>query len=400
LERRSVIPVNDSDTFAFLTLFKEACLKCFVQPLTNPLTETESKHLSNKILDQTGLVIGAKSIKNYSAFVLGIGNDKEENPSIATLDTLARYVSNAPYTDELSRKNSESHYPYWFQYKEQLHRTLPKTDKKKTIMRPILLAGGAAIIILAMIFLLRWRKNTAKLFEDDFHATSAESLKSQGWLVQSIDTAYWSRRGESPGYLSLFTLRGDNWPDSLNRPGIKNLLLREISSKCFVTEVYLRDFVPTQNWQQAGILLLEDTGFAGKSLRLSLAYNDFYGGFPKSREIIVQAIISNISKSNNADKPEEIVHQLIFKIDSPNQELVNQNLQHSAFRIEKNDTKFRLLFANGSMANSAFREIIIREIDIKPRFVGLFALKGFVDSAEQIPARFDFFRFTSKRCEQ
>jgi hypothetical protein len=30
-----------------------------------------------------------------------------------------------------------------------------------------------------------------------------------------------------------------------------------------------------QNWQQAGILLLEDTSFTGKSMRVSFVYNNF-----------------------------------------------------------------------------------------------------------------------------
>jgi len=194
----------------------------------------------------------------------------------------------------------------------------------------------------------------------------------------------------------LFTLRGDNWPDSSYQPAIKNLLLRKNTSDCFITEVHLSDFMPIQNWQQAGILLLEDTNFAGKSLRLSLLYNDFYGGFPKSRELIGQAIVS---KGKDFSKPEEIAHQLIFKLDSINEELVKQNLQHFALRIEKQGTKFRLLFANGSMANSAFKEILSMDIDLQPKYIGLFALKGFADKANNMPAAFDFFSYVAERCK-
>src|SRR5215216_5704651 len=127
--------MNDLDTSAFSALFKGACEKCFGHPLINPLTETESKLFANKILDQTGLVIGAKSIKNYSLFILNVAAEgKEENPSVATLDTLARYVENAPYTDETKRKVRENHYPYWFQYKDKFYRTQKKPVTRK---RPI-----------------------------------------------------------------------------------------------------------------------------------------------------------------------------------------------------------------------------------------------------------------------
>jgi hypothetical protein len=191
-------------------------------------------------------------------------------------------------------------------------------------------------------------------------------------------------------------LRGDNWPDSLNKPDIKNLLLRKISEDCFTAEIHLSEFIPQQNWQQAGILLLEDTSFAGKSLRLSLSYNDFYGGFPSKKEIIIQAITS---QGKYADKPEEIIHQVVFTTDSTNENLVRQNLQHTALRIEKHGKKIRLLFANGSFANSAFKELTSQDIDMNPHYIGLFAMKGFVDNAGNIPALFDFFNYNPRKCD-
>lgn len=389
--------MNDLDNSAFAALFKEAHHKCFGHPAANPLSETESKQFSNKILEQTGLVIGAKSIKNYSLFVLNSPEAKEENPSIATLDTLARFVLNAPYTVEVQRKDKESHYPYWFQYKEAFHRSVNKPVKAKKKSSQVMMLLGIIPVIIIVLALLFFRQNkVAKAFTDDFQAVSEDSLFAKEWFVITKDESYWIRRSENTGYLTLFTLKGDSWPDSLNKPGIKNLLLRKNDADCFVTEIHLSDFVPKQNWQQAGILLLSDTSFTGKSLRLSFMYNDFAGGFPQSKEIIIQAIISD---GKDSDKPEEIAHHVLFKIDSTNEELVKQNLQHSALRIEKQGTKFRLLFANSTMANSAFKELVSRDIDMKPEFIGLFALKGFVDSAAALPARFDFFNYSPEKCK-
>ena len=387
--------MNDLDDLAFSELFREAYQKCFAVSLKDPLTETESKLFSGKIFDQTGLVIGPKSIKNYSSYIINNRNNKEENPSVATLDTLARYVLNAPYTDEIQRKNKESHFPYWFQYKNQFHTLLKKPVKKRFLPAILLLLG--IVIFMGLIFgLFPFKQEKLKEFKEDFNSVSEDSMLNNGWFVRTKNDEYWNRRSEQPGHLTLFTLKGDNWPDSLNRPNIQNLLLRKISSGCFITEVHLSDFMPRQNWQQAGILLLEDTNFTGKSLRLSLLYNDFYGGFPKSKEIIGQAITSRGKEFN---KPEEIAHQLIFKIDSTNEELIKQNLQHFALRIEKHETKFRLLFANGSMANSAFKEIFSMDLDMKPQFIGLFALKGFVDDADNIPVAFDFFSYVPEKCK-
>ncbi|HEV8084154.1 MAG TPA: hypothetical protein VGP55_13185, partial [Chitinophagaceae bacterium] len=87
-----------------------------------------------------------------------------------------------------------------------------------------------------------------------------DSLKKHGWFVQEKDELWWNRRHQMPSHLTLFTLRGDNWADSANnKPVIKNLLLRKITSDCFTAEIHLDKFVPMHRWQQAGILLLEDT---------------------------------------------------------------------------------------------------------------------------------------------
>src|SRR5436190_2714539 len=387
--------MNDVDASAFIRLFKEAHEKCFGHSIVDPLSETESKLFSNKIFDQTGLVIGAKSIKNYSLYILN-PQVKNENPSMATLDTFARDILNAPYTDEVQRKNKENHYPYWFQFKDQAVRSQKKTGTTKASLWWITLSSIGAILALLTLWFLKHNKNQESVI-DNFYSLTEDSLARRGWFVQSKDESSWEKRNERPGSVSLFTLKGDNWPDSLNKPEIKNLLLRKISSECFTTEVHLMDFVPKENWQQAGILLLEDTNFTGKGLRMSLLYNDFYGGFPKSRELVIQGVVSS---GKDFDKPEEIAHQLIYKLDSTNEDLVKQNLQHLALRIEKNGKKFRLLYANGPLANSAFKEIISRDIDMKPRFVGLFALRGFVDSASAIPAKFDFFNYIPQKCEK
>ena len=360
--------------------------------MMEPLSDTESKVFSSRVLDDTGLVIGAKSLKNYSSYILK-PKGKKENPSMATLDTLARFVMDAPYTDEVERKGKEAHYPYWFQYKNNM---LTSRQPANVKFSPLLVLAAIALVV-AVLFLLLKKSPQEAPFSDDFHSLAQDSMNSRGWFVQSIDTGYWQKRSKYRGYFTLYTLKGDNWPDSLHRPEIKNLLLRKILSNCFTAEVHLSEFSPEQNWQQAGILLLEDTNFSGKALRLSLCYNDFYGGFPRAREIILQAIVS---PGKQSDKPEEIAHQLVFKLDSTDRAIVDQNLQHSALRIEKHGQTIRLLFANGSMPNSAFKEIVDRELDIKPRFIGLFALHGFVDSASAIPAKFDYFNYSPERCEK
>ncbi|MEP6684594.1 MAG: hypothetical protein ABJA35_15090 [Parafilimonas sp.] len=387
--------MNDINSLAFIALFKNACEKCFTHKMVQALSETESKLFYNQVFEQTGLVIGWKSLKNYSAYILNPSHAKEENPSTASLDTLARYVLDAPYITEAERKNKESHYPYWFQYKEQWLKNKKPVQKKKPVKGFLIIAG--LLFLVLMILLLFFSSKKDKNIAEDFHATSEDSLQAQGWVLQSKDEPYWNRRNEQKGMLSLFTLRGDNWHDSANEPGIKNFLLRKISSDCFTAEVHLQNFFPDKEWQQAGVLLLEDTAFKGKSLRLSLAYNDFFGGFSKPKEVIIQAITS---PGNGLTRPEEIAHVPVFTLDSGKEDLVKNNLQFSALRIEKTGNQFRLLYSCSPSNNFAFKEAATTEFDMHPKYIGIFALKGFVNDTTVIPAGFTYFTITNNDCEK
>ena len=134
------------------------------------MTETESKIFCNKILDLTGLSIGWKSVKNYSFFVMDATAGKKENPSVATLDTIARYVLAAPYTTEIQRKDNEAHYPYWFLYREkfQIPAATAKKSRKWGAGLVVLLIGIAVIILLAVYFKFIMSSAHAQ-FSDDFH---------------------------------------------------------------------------------------------------------------------------------------------------------------------------------------------------------------------------------------
>lgn len=390
--------MNQSDNLAFTALLKEGYLKCFGQVLKNPLTETESKLFCTQVLDQTGLSIGWKSVKNYSFFITGSTAAKPENPSVATLDTLARYVLRAPYTTEVKRKDDESHYPYWFLYRERFNKTVKNSPKKKWEKGVLIFAGGIAIIFLLLIYLEFGRTKTASEFSDNFKSIDDQSLASNGWFVKDQDKAYWNKKSELQGALSLYTLKGDNWPDPANRPAIKNLLLRQIPFDCFMAEVHLSDFIPKQEWQQAGILLLEDTTLNGKSIRLSIAYNDYFGGYTGSKEILIQAITS---LGSGFGKPEEIAHKPILYLDSlKNHPMLIKNLKNSALRIEKNGKKFRFLYSGGVSDNTAFKEIVSQEFDMQPKYIGIFAFGGFKDSTTIIPAHFTLFRMTANACKQ
>lgn len=387
--------MTNPDSLAFAALFKDAYLKCFGQALESPISETESKLFCNQVLDRTGLSIGWKSVKNYSFFVVGSESVRTENPSAATMDTLARYVLGAPYTTEIQRKNDESHYPYWFLYREKFNRTTLKAITHHWRPVTLLILGIVAVVVL-FIFWLNISGQTDTEFSDNFKQVSDNDLAKNGWVVRDKNEAYWEKKGTKPGLLTLYTLKGDNWPDPANKQGIQNLLLRPIAYDCFTAEVHLNNFVPGQEWQQAGILLLEDTTLTGKSIRLSIAYNDFFAGSRQPREIYIQAIRS---LGNGFGKPEEFAHKPITYPDSIKQIPEQMKmLQNSALRIEKQGKKFRFLYSDGVNENTAFKEVVSQEFDMQPKYIGIFAIKGFKDSTATIPVRFTFFRIVGNTC--
>jgi hypothetical protein len=350
----------DNEKEVFTSLFREACEKCFSRPLSEALKEPDAKRLSDEILEKTGLVIGWKSIKNFSLYTTQPGMRREENPSLGTLDTLARYVQDAPVTDEAKRKATESHYPYWYNYKRSLAGKFP--DKKKSNSgqrRKIIIAVCSILIVgLAGIFVNTMMESDARdRFADDFGSVRIDSLAKKGWILKNSNVDYWNKRDYIPGHLTLYTLLGDNWPDEKKSFGLKNLLTRRIDSDCFSTEIHLTDFVPYQNWQQAGILLSEDSTFEGNVVRLSMGYNNFFGGFARPSEIIIQVVASN--SPAGISKPEEIAHMVLFTGDPQKDTLISTNLSKSALKIEKRGNHYRFMFTTGRMESFAFRPIAI-----------------------------------------
>jgi hypothetical protein len=384
--------MEEPELAVFSLLYREAHSRCFGVSLAQPLTETEGKLFQQQLLDCTGLIVGWRTLKNYSIFVL---NKKEkENPSVASLDTLARYVLKAPYTNEIDRKSTEAHHPYWFLYRERhLAKAIAPVIKPRNFgwIRPVL----AALVLLLAGYTWYQRSNLVA-FTEKFEDLSENALLKRNWHLLNKDENYWARRSDFPNALTLFTLPGDNWPDSAAKPLIKNLLIRPLPPGCFVAELQMEDFIPGGEWQQAGLLLLNDTTLNSPSMRISLAFNDFFGGFTKPAEILVQAI----STPGNEGKPEEFIHSTVLTLDSTTRTPgVLNNLKKTAIRIEKQGNHYRLLYAGGAGSNTAFKELAVKELGIEPRYIAIFALKGRVDKTPVAAVRVKKFMLESVACE-
>ncbi|MDX2248137.1 MAG: hypothetical protein SF052_15235 [Bacteroidia bacterium] len=379
-----------SDVIIFTTLFKEVYQKCFEQPLEKQPLESEYKHLSNDIEEKTGLVVGWKSLKNYGLSILEEKPRKPVNPSSATLDTLSRYVLAAPAITEAQRKKLESPYGYWFVYRDQLLKTQVKQGTsisshswRKPGLFLLLLFIGISLLIV-------FQPTGHFKIEEYFQRLEEKDLSERGWFLLNPEDEYWNKRAFMPGQMTLFTLPGDNWRTKENKPHIYNLLCREIPTENFSTEVHFSNFIPLENWQQAGLLLMEDTLFKGKSIRISIAYNDYFGGFSRPGEILVQAIASH---DNDYANIEEVIHYPLFAIDSTiEKSIIGNNLKYSALRIEKHGQTYRFLYAASPFENFSFKEAGRYDFNMKPRYVGIFALRGFVDSDSVMPVSVRFFR--------
>ncbi len=375
----------------FKTLVRRAYHRCFSEELSRMLTEAESKHVSNEIFEHTGLVIGWKSLKNYSRFVVGELPAENINPSVATLDTLARFVAGAPKTQENHRKQTNQ-FSYWYRFREensegaapvvtgQLVHT--RTKATRTVVS-ILLVGLAGM---ALFLWLPHRQ--AADYAEQFTDSSTKYLHSKGWLLKDEAPFYWSKHTISGNQLTLYTLSGDNYPTEGQPSGIRNLLLRPIDSDCFSAEINLDHFIPDKNWQQAGLLLMEDSSYASKSVRISIAYNDFFGGLDQPGEIIIQ-ILAAVLPSHR--KPEEIAHVPLFSYATGSRPFIERNLRKSALRIERRENVYRFSYSTGDSSIFAFKEIAKREIDFNPKFVAIFASSGETATPVIVPVAVDSF---------
>lgn len=387
--------MSSKHDYIFASLIREVCKKCFGHELPAPLNEPESKHLASEILEHTGLVIGWKTLKNYSIYVLDDNSDKKENPSVATLDTLARYIAGAPRTDEASRKKTAAHFPYWYDYQHQLIRQnqdtpLPVDSTNSRSRKSIygLLALALLAVAVVSFFVFRNARSISTDEVEEFNLPTPAYFHQHDWILKDGEQDFWKKQDSIQGNLTLFTHRGDNYPDSTGRTGIQNLLLHPLPEDCFTAELQLTHFIPNENWQQAGLLLLEDSNYSGKSLRVSIGYNDFFGGYTKPGEIIVQVIASS---EGNKIKPEEVAQLTLFSFSKNTDKIVTDNMHQSGLRIEKNGHHFRFLYTTGNREIFAYKEITSKDISIDPKYIGIYASSGSNGKASIIPVTIDKF---------
>lgn len=446
--------MTPSDEAAFKQMFRDACGRCFGTDHPSPLTAAESRVLCAHILEETGMTLGWKTVQTYSLH-LHLDTPDAVHPTGASLETLARYVLGAPRVEALVMRAAlprpdvtpevpEGRFPYWFQYRDGYRRRLPVRLRRNGVpglirepglpdahpiprglakrfwfytfrgagqvlswsrrlvpeyIRHSWLAWLAFVLFVGLTVIWSVREYYARrttTFTDSFAQVDGDSLQTRGWTRLFPDGASWDARGATPGALTLFTLKGDNWPDSADAPYIGNLLMRPINGECFTAEVQFSEFTPTANWQQAGLLLLEDSTLSSRSIRISIAYNDYFEDYVQPRQIIVEGISS---AGTPTGKPEEILHKTLYLLGWGKDSLIRESMRHTALRIEKRGTTYRFLYAGGQTDNFVFQEVGTHSLYITPRYIALFALRGNRGHAADMPVDVRLFRLQIGPCE-
>ncbi|MCB0836711.1 MAG: hypothetical protein KDD99_08640 [Bacteroidetes bacterium] len=366
------------ETLIVRQLLTEVIQKGLSSPL-RLLKSGEAETLSVYISEETGQRISGKSIREFVKNVLSQG-ERGSKPSLASLDILARYILeiDKDSVDDVSLVNYQS----WFDYKKRIvvpsqntsNLDVHKSRKKRRVYFYFLLA-----IPLILIFAF-WGNdltiNSKEIFEENFNDLSDAELAKRGWFLQDPDPYYWNQRNlnnqsnDTSRYLTLFTLRGDNWVAN-EKPYIKNRLIRPINVEHkYEIEFDIKDFFPNQNFQQCGFMLMDDTLFDKDLLRVCITTSRY----PRSRGeyFSLQALVfdnGTTSRPTEYSKP-------FFSLTYPN-EAYDQMICHYSYMSIKlvcENKKIRILASYGENKAKSYSDRTKEfSIDFTPKYISLYA---------------------------
>jgi hypothetical protein len=194
-------------------------------------------------------------------------------------------------------------------------------------------------------------------FVDDFDDCSVTGLESRGWRVFNFDSVNWVNDC-ALGQLTLRTLRGDLWTKG-NEPGlVHNMVLRRAPPGDFIITTVLTNFLPTKNWQQAGLIAYRHSD---EYSRITVSYND--AGVVRG-ELKVQAVY---------EKPGGQV------IEPPNHRIMDfASVPVRRMRLQLQRSGQSIILRCGEEDNY-LREIDRRTFPLTPEYVGVIALQGITE---------------------
>lgn len=241
---------------------------------------------------------------------------------------------------------------------------------------------GVALLLFLAVAVAAWQWfEQPRYWEEPFDDVSVEGLKSRGWEILDYDSVAFSKQLR-PGHLTLYTLRGDYWVVPTDSPKITNLLLRKVDSERFKVSIRLSNFNPAQDYQQAGIMLLDKYKTRTHNIRTTLVACGTCN--PSSQ------ILQIIRREKGAAYEQQYKMRSWPKGSTPPQEAPTYWLQ---LKFDRGKCTF---YWHGNEEFASFQEFAKMDFDFEPRYIAIAAFRGLRDSSknlnnsEAIPAFFDY----------
>jgi hypothetical protein len=268
-----------------------------------------------------------------------------------------------------------------FKYIEQRQTPITVAPKPPQFPRIWLWRAGILLPILA-IFVVTWQwVDRPKYWVENFDDVSVDSLKSRGWEILDYDSVAFSKQLR-PGHLTLYTLRGDYWVVPTDSPKITNLFLKKVDSEGFKVSVRIDSFNPYQDYQQAGIILLDKNKTRTHNIRFTF--------FCCATCTPSQQGLQIIKREHGT------AYETYYRLKEwPKGQTNSHKAQTIWLQIVVSKKNFHF-FYHGSEEFASFSEIAEINFDFEPRYVAIGAFRGLRDStknlnnSEAIPAFFDY----------
>lgn len=272
------------------------------------------------------------------------------------------------------------------QYVEPKFVLIPENSKPWRLPLKWWWIGTTLLLLLAISIFGWWKLNQPTSWEENFDDISKEGLNSRGWEILDFDSLAFSKQLK-PGYLTLYTLRGDYWGEPSDTLNIPNLLLRRIGGEKFKISIRIDSFNPYQDYQQAGIILLDKNKSRIQNIRMTLA---------TCESCTPSKLIVQIIKRENGEtyEKQQVIRAWQNGSKNPNP-LINFWMQ-----IEFENDKFKFFFHEGEEYGS-YLEIAEIDYNFNARYLAIAAFRGLRDSqrnpnnSDAIPAFLNYVKFES-----
>lgn len=215
-------------------------------------------------------------------------------------------------------------------------------------------------------------------FEEYFEDTSLDGLKKNGWEIADFDSSLWFPQNRS-GMLTLRTSRGDYWFTPPDTPVIHNLLFKKLPEcPCFKLTFKIRDFRPNENFQQVGVVFLNDRKERNHNIRVTTAV----GGVSHKLQVIKRE------------------HGQAYELSQPLRNIETDPPIDSIWVVvEKRDNEFEF-FYNLRNEYGPFTSFAKMTFDFEPAYIGIGAFNGIrqydfgpFNTSSSIPAYVDYLKF-------